>query len=85
MFVVDRTHDCQFFGVFGQQREVFTEMDSRCSSLDMLKFAADFSGCVWFGIERLIVTHATPGIDNDAELGFTLRGSGTGRCPKKSG
>ena len=68
-----RPHNGELVRVLGQHREVFAEMNAGRGGLDVLEFTADFRGRFRLGVERFVMAHATPRVDDDARLGFALR------------
>ena len=78
MLVMHRAHNGELVRVLGQHREVFAEMNAGRGGLDVLEFPADFRGRFRLGVERFVMAHATPRVDDDARLGFALRCGRTG-------
>ena len=53
-----------------EQGYVLRKLDTRCRGLDWLELAADIDRSLRLGVELLVLTHATPSVEDDAGLGF---------------
>ena len=74
MFVIYRADDGELVRMPGDQRDVLAKMDTRRSGLDVFEFTPNFRRRLRFGVKRLVMTHATPGIEDNAGpcLGATV-------------
>ena len=62
---------------------MLTKLNARRRGLDLLELAANVDRCLRLGIERFVVAHAAPSVDDDTGLGLAPPRLRDGLCLKE--